>query len=195
MTPSIAQLVERWTVVVLHQKSIGRWFKSGSKDFYGGAQCFKGNRLFPFNLPYSHPFLDSLVVRISACHVEGPGSIPGRGECFSQPCEMSTPRGRICSCRHPLRPPVVGKASPDKSAALDALVRMAERSKALRSGRSPLLWAWVRIPLLTKYFLFDLGLVFPARVGGYQWAVSVVVITSALHAEGRQFEPGTAQML
>ena len=26
---------------------------------------------------------------------------------------------------------------------------MAERSKALRSGRSPLLWAWVRIPLLT----------------------------------------------
>ena len=29
---------------------------------------------------------------------------------------------------------------------------MAERSKALRSGRSPLLWAWVRIPLLTKLF-------------------------------------------
>ena len=29
------------------------------------------------------------------------------------------------------------------------IVRMAERSKALRSGRSPLLWAWVRIPLLT----------------------------------------------
>ena len=29
-------------------------------------------------------------------------------------------------------------------------VRMAEWSKALRSGRSPLLWAWVRIPLLTK---------------------------------------------
>ena len=27
-------------------------------------------------------FLDSLVVRISACHVEGPGSIPGRGELF-----------------------------------------------------------------------------------------------------------------
>ena len=26
--------------------------------------------------------LDSLVVRISACHVEGPGSIPGRGENF-----------------------------------------------------------------------------------------------------------------
>ena len=32
---------------------------------------------------------------------------------------------------------------------------MAERSKALRSGRSPLLWAWVRIPLLTVlFFLF-----------------------------------------
>ena len=89
----------------------------------------------------------------------------------------------------------MGKESPDKSAALDPLVRMAERSKALRSGRSPLLWAWVRIPLLTKYFLYDLGLVVPARVGGYQWAVSVVVITSALHAEGRQFEPGTAQFL
>ena len=29
---------------------------------------------------------------------------------------------------------------------------MAEWSKALRSGRSPLLWAWVRIPLLTKVF-------------------------------------------
>ena len=26
---------------------------------------------------------------------------------------------------------------------------MAEWSKALRSGRSPLLWAWVQIPLLT----------------------------------------------
>ena len=32
-SPSIAQLVERWTVVVLCQISIGRWFKSGSKDF------------------------------------------------------------------------------------------------------------------------------------------------------------------
>ena len=29
--PSIAQLVERWTVVVL-LTSIGRWFESGSKD-------------------------------------------------------------------------------------------------------------------------------------------------------------------
>ena len=29
---------------------------------------------------------------------------------------------------------------------------MAEWSKALRSGRSPLLWAWVRIPLLTNFF-------------------------------------------
>ena len=31
---------------------------------------------------------------------------------------------------------------------------MAERSKALRSGRSPLLWAWVRIPLLTCVFSY-----------------------------------------
>lgn len=35
---------------------------------------------------------------------------------------------------------------------VDHLVRMAEWSKALRSGRSPLLWAWVRIPLLTLNF-------------------------------------------
>ena len=31
------------------------------------------------------PFLDSIVVSISACHVEGPGSIPGRGVLFSVP--------------------------------------------------------------------------------------------------------------
>ena len=31
-------------------------------------------------------------------------------------------------------------------------VRMAERLKALRSDRSPLLWAWVRIPLLAIFF-------------------------------------------
>ena len=35
---------------------------------------------------------------------------------------------------------------------------MAERSKALRSGRSPLLWAWVRIPLLTNNFFLVLCL-------------------------------------
>ena len=31
------------------------------------------------------------------------------------------------------------------------MVRMAEWTKALRLGRSLQLWAWVRIPLLTKY--------------------------------------------
>ena len=36
-----------------------------------------------FLSPASLTILDSLVVRISACHVEGPGSIPGRGEIFS----------------------------------------------------------------------------------------------------------------
>ena len=35
-------------------------------------------------------------------------------------------------------------------------VRMAERSKALRSGRSLVLQAWVRIPLLTTFFGFVL---------------------------------------
>ena len=34
-------------------------------------------------------------------------------------------------------------------------VRMAERSKALRSGRSLVLQAWVRIPLLTNPFLLQ----------------------------------------
>ena len=34
------------------------------------------------NLQLIIQFLDSLVVRISACHVEGPGSIPGRGGIF-----------------------------------------------------------------------------------------------------------------
>ena len=34
----------------------------------------------PYGSGLPHRFLDSLVVRISACHVEGPGSIPGRGE-------------------------------------------------------------------------------------------------------------------
>ena len=38
-------------------------------------------------------------------------------------------------------------------------VRMAEWSKALRSGRSPLLRAWVRIPLLTIYFPVNLILI------------------------------------
>ena len=37
MYPSIAQLVERWTVVVHCQTSIGRWFKSGSKDFFSST--------------------------------------------------------------------------------------------------------------------------------------------------------------
>ena len=34
---------------------------------------------FPSIVPIHSTILDSLVVRISACHVEGPGSIPGRG--------------------------------------------------------------------------------------------------------------------
>ena len=41
---------------------------------------------------------------------------------------------------------------------------MAERSKALRSGRSPLLWAWVRIPLLTRNLLVSFGLTTPGRM-------------------------------
>ncbi len=37
-------------------------------------------------------------------------------------------------------------------------VRMAERSKALRSGRSLVLQAWVRIPLLTYIYFFFLSI-------------------------------------
>ena len=44
------------------------------------------------------------------------------------------------------------KASIDKALARVSRVRMAERSKALRSGRSLVLQAWVRIPLLTNVF-------------------------------------------
>ena len=44
--------------------------KAGGKALYHGASlCFHSQTTI----------LDSLVVRISACHVEGPGSIPGRG--------------------------------------------------------------------------------------------------------------------
>ena len=47
-----------------------------------------------------HRFLVSLVVRISACHVEGPGSIPGRGGSFwwdhlEQQCCNKNPSSRI----------------------------------------------------------------------------------------------------
>ena len=44
-------------------------------------------------LSHSTWFLDSLVVRISACHVEGPGSIPGRGETFSFATKSSAAPG------------------------------------------------------------------------------------------------------
>ena len=39
----------------------------------------------------------------------------------------------------------------DYKQVISTAVRMAERSKALRSGRSPVLRAWVRIPLLTIF--------------------------------------------
>ena len=67
------------------QTSIGRWFKSGSREFFSGIICtWKESRhLLGLTQTDLYRFLDSLVVRISACHVEGPGSIPGRGEIFS----------------------------------------------------------------------------------------------------------------
>ena len=62
------------------QTSIGRWFKSGSREYFflSFSQRKPAFELLGRQLYYQ--FLDSLVVRISACHVEGPGSIPGRGD-------------------------------------------------------------------------------------------------------------------
>ena len=89
----------------------------------------------------SSKFPGSLVVRIPRSHRGGRGSIPRLGKLFfSPPGNRFTIRYDIfkviylCNC-------------------LLRYVRMAEWSKALRSGRSPLLWAWVRIPLLTNVFL------------------------------------------
>ena len=66
------------------QTSIGRWFKSGSREFFSWSiPPGKANFLSCLTRGDQYRFLDSLVVRISACHVEGPGSIPGRGEIFS----------------------------------------------------------------------------------------------------------------
>lgn len=49
---------------------------------------------------------------------------------------------------------------------------MAERSKALRSGRSPGFWAWVQIPLLTFVISFD----FPIQWAAYQYFCSGCVV-------------------
>ena len=72
------------------QISIGRWFKSGSREFFS-IRHYTWVKLVVFGIGL-YRFLDSLVVRISACHVEGPGSIPGRGDCFPV-CNYSCLRG------------------------------------------------------------------------------------------------------
>ena len=71
------------------QTSIGRWFKSGSREFFSWSiPTWKANFLSCLTRGDWYRFLDSLVVRISACHVEGPGSIPGRGGLFFQTCDI-----------------------------------------------------------------------------------------------------------
>ena len=52
-----------------------------------------------------------------------------------------------------------------------AEVRMAERSKALRSGRSPVFRAWVRIPLLTVHFYFQVNI-------SFSWQTSCAINTN-----------------
>ena len=50
-------------------------------------------------------------------------------------------------------------------------VRMAEWSKALRSGRSPVFRAWVRIPLLTVHFYFQVNI-------SFSWQTSCAINTN-----------------
>ncbi len=63
--PSIAQLVERWTVVGTKQEqtSIGRWFESGSKEetfltvrHFFGARVVKNPGSLFFFFPFPHLF-------------------------------------------------------------------------------------------------------------------------------------------
>ena len=70
------------------QTSIGRWFKSGSREYFFLSFSQRKPAFEQLDRQHCHQFLDSLVVRISACHVEGPGSIPGRGEFFPHMCDI-----------------------------------------------------------------------------------------------------------
>ena len=45
-------------------------------------KVFNSTHVLEFLIPFFNVILGSIVVSISACHVEDPGSIPGRGAFF-----------------------------------------------------------------------------------------------------------------
>ena len=60
-------------------------------------------------------------------------------------------------------------------------VRMAEWSKALRSGRSRVLQAWVRIPVLTKLFCLPRRLGQGIETSRYDYnSINVIEVSRAL---------------
>jgi hypothetical protein len=66
------------------------------------AVLMQNDRLdLKFVLSTYHQFLDSLVVRISACHVEGPGSIPGRGGFLLRFHSLALKHQRAAKCLAP----------------------------------------------------------------------------------------------
>ena len=67
--PSIAQLVERWTVVGSCQTSIGRWFKSGSKEFFFPFINIQGS-LFTTTLYMHYRCFDFSLFSYSLFHDE-----------------------------------------------------------------------------------------------------------------------------
>ena len=70
-----------WKIFFVHFDQRGNTFWSKKERYFivnFTDNCFHTS----FELHLSQQILDSLVVRISACHVEGPGSIPGRGGKF-----------------------------------------------------------------------------------------------------------------
>ena len=79
----VAEWLRRLTRNQFPSGSVGSNPTNCVKDFLDDIDESQLSILPVLSLASSHRFLDSLVVRISACHVEGPGSIPGRGEIFS----------------------------------------------------------------------------------------------------------------
>ena len=80
----VAEWLRRLTRNQFPSGSVGSNPTNCVKDFLDAILDTSLSSILPVqSMASSHRFLDSLVVRISACHVEGPGSIPGRGEIFS----------------------------------------------------------------------------------------------------------------
>ena len=91
----VAEWLRRLTRNQFPSGSVGSNPTNCVKDYFGclWACSLCQQFLGPLLRSPNHQFLDSLVVRISACHVEGPGSIPGRGETFSFATKSSAAPG------------------------------------------------------------------------------------------------------